>query len=251
MNLGSEHTVQRKNLIRVLGPIDVLTPQGPVSVGGHHARALLGALVLSAGRSTSVNRLREALWLNSPPPSADNSLQTYVWRLRKLLGDDAIIREDHSYRLDVGRDQIDALRFEDLLERASDIRDEPERCSAWCREALALWRGDAFGELGDQETFRLEAMRLDELRFTAMELDLEAQVRLGHHETVAAELECVVREHPYRERMWFLLIEALRRDGRRTDALRACRRFRHQLAELGLEPTSDLAEIEVEIAQSG
>ena len=242
--------MRRDNLIRVLGPIDVLTPQGPVSVGGHHARALLGALAASAGRNVSVNRLQEALWGDSPPPSADSSLQTYVWRLRQLLGDDAVLREDHSYRLDARRDQIDLLRFEDLLEQASDLGDDPDRCSARCREALSLWRGDPFGELGEHEPFRLEAIRLDELHLMALELDLEAQVRLGHHETVAAELESVVREHPYRERMWFLLIEALRRDGRRTDALRACRRFRRTLGELGLEPTGELTDIEVEIARS-
>lgn len=243
--------MQPGKIIRVLGPIDVLTPGGPVSVGGHHARALLGGLVLAAGRSVSIPQLERTIWGDAPPPSADSSLQTYIWRLRRILGPGAVEHVERSYRLDARRDQIDALCFEDLLASANDARDDPERCSALCREALALWRGMPFGELADEEPFWLEAMRLDELRIATMRVLLEAQVASGRLEVAIAELACVVREHPYREHMWHLLIEALRQDGRRTDALLACHRLRANLAELGIEPGDELAAIEAELVGPG
>lgn len=239
--------VQRDNVIRVLGPIDVAGPDGPRSAGGRHARILLGVLVLAGGRSVPVETLQAAMWGDVLPQSPESSLQTYVWRLRRVLGADAITSIDHSYVLDVRRDQVDALQFEDLLLAATDVRAEPARCSTLCREALALWRGPPFGDLADDDAFRLEAMRLDELRLTTVELFLEAEVELGHHEIAVAELECAVREHPYRERMWYLLIDALRRDDRRVEALRACHRLRSTLGELGVEPGEHVQSLEVEL----
>ena len=242
--------VEHDNVIRVLGPIDVLTPDGPTAIGGHHARSLLAALVLGAGRSISIEQLERAIWGDDPPRSADSSLQTYVWRLRRLLGRDAIRRVDHSYSLAARRDQIDALQFEDLFAQATDAEPDPVACSRLCREALGLWRGVPFGDLADEEFFRLEAMRLDELRIATLRLLLEAQVHEGHLDPAIAELECVVREYPYREHLWHLLIDALRRDGRRTEALGACRRLRAALEEIDIEPGEELAAIEAEITSA-
>ena len=236
--------MHRDEMIRVLGPIDLLTATGPQSVGSHHKRALLAALVIAAGHAVSIDQLRMVLWGDTPPKSADNSIQTYVSRLRHLLGHDTIVRADHTYRLDVSRDQIDAIRFEDLLASATDLRSEPVRCQSQCRQALALWRGEAFGELADEEPFRLEVMRLDELRVTTMELALETELALGNHQIAVAELESAVQEHPYRERLWHLLIEALLRDDRRVEALRACQNFRNTLADAGLEPGDQLRSLE-------
>jgi DNA-binding SARP family transcriptional activator len=241
--------MRRDEMIRVLGPIDLLTATGPQSVGSRNNRALLGALVIAAGHAVSTDQLRAVLWNGTPPKSADNALQTYVSRLRRLLGYDTIVRAEHTYRLDVSRDQIDAIRFEDLLTSATDLRSEPVRCQSQCREALALWRGEAFGDLADAEPFRLEAMRLDELRVTTMELALETDLALGHHEIVVAELETAVHEHPYRERLWHLLIEALVRDGRRVDALRACESFRNTLADAGLDVSEELRTLEHRILE--
>ncbi len=243
--------MERGNVIRVLGPIDVVTHAGVHPIGSRNARALLGALVVAAGHAVSVDRLREAIWPASPPRTADNSLQSYVSRLRHLLGPDAIVHEDHTYRLDVARDQIDALRFEDLLDRAADRRDDPAACARLCREALDLWRGDPFGDLCDEDAFRLESMRFDELRLTAMELDLEAELALGRHEVVVAELESAVEEHPYREHLWYLLVEALAASDRRVEALRACQTLRRTLAEVGLSPAADLARLERRILRDG
>lgn len=239
--------MQQTDVIRVLGPIDLLTQAGPQPIGSRHCRAVLGMLVLGGGRAVSIDRLRWGLWGEMPPKSAENSLQTYVSRLRHVVGSDALEHADHSYRLGVRREQIDALQFEDLLARATELRSEPEQCQALCREALALWRGDPFGDLCDHEAFRLEARRLEELRVGVMELAMEAALALGNHEIVIAELESAVEEHPYREHLWYLLIEALIRGERRVEALRACHRLDRALGEVGVDAGAELRRIEERI----
>ena len=233
--------------IRLLGPVDVLTPSGPVAIGGRQARAMLGALAIGAGHAVSIDHLSDVLWDDDPPESADNSLQSYVSHLRHLLGAAAIVRVDHSYKLTAEARHIDALIFERLVGEALESKDRPERCKEIGREALSLWRGQPFGELGDEEPFRLEAYRLDELRLLAMELVLESDLMLGHAELVVGELESAVEEHPYREHLWHLLVVALAQCDRRVEALRACARLRAELAEVGLAPGDDLLATEQDI----
>ena len=239
--------MKQGHVVRVLGPIDIGTREGALAVGGHQPRALLGALTIAAGHVAPTDHLVEVLWGDYPPSTATNTLQSYVSHLRHLLGADAVIRVDHGYTLVAGVDQIDALRFEQLLGRATDRRTDPEECRNLCREALGLWRGRPFGDLADEEPFHLEACRLDELRLATMELLLESQLALGRHELVVGELENEVEEYPYRERLWYLLIEALARDDRRVEAMRACTRLREVLAETGLEGGKELCSLEERI----
>jgi serine/threonine-protein kinase PknK len=239
--------MERDTVVRVLGPIDVVTSSGVHPVGSRNVRAVLGGLVVAAGHAVSTALLSAIVWGDDPPNSAENSLQTYVSRIRGLLGHDAVVRADHSYRLAAERDQIDALRFEDLLIRATEARSDPVDCRPLCREALALWRGEPFGDLGEEEAFRLETLRLEELRLAAMELHLETDLELGRHEIIVAELESAVREYPYRERLWYLLAEALLRDDRRVEALRACTGLRDALATVGLDPGAELHQLESRI----
>ena len=243
--------MQNDQMVRVLGPIDILTPAGPVAVGGPHARALLGALAIGAQHAVSIDSLKFVMWGDDPPDSACNTLQSYVSHLRHVLGAEAIIRVDHSYELTAGPQNIDGLVFERLVGDAVESKDRPEDRLSACREALALWRGRPFGELADEEGFRLEAYRLDGLRLVAMELGLGADLSLGHHEMVVGELESAVEEHPYREQLWYLLIEALTRCGRRVEALRACGRLRHELADVGVETADELIAIEQKILAGG
>jgi DNA-binding SARP family transcriptional activator len=233
--------------IRVLGPIDLVTGDEAVMIRSRNIRAVLGALVMSARHAVTVDRLAHAVWGDNPPPSVDSSVHSYISRLRHLVGADAVMNVDHSYVLIVEPDAIDAIRFERLLLSAMERRSEPAECLALCRNALRLWRGSAYGELGDEDPFRLEAMRLEELRMATMELSLECELELGRHELVMAELESLVEEYPYRERLWHLLITALLRDGRRVEAMRHCSRLREVLAEIGLEATNVVAELEAKI----
>ncbi|MEX1280804.1 MAG: BTAD domain-containing putative transcriptional regulator [Acidimicrobiia bacterium] len=235
--------------IRVLGPVDVVTPEGPRSVGGRQARAVLAALAVGAGHAVSIDLLQQTLWGDHPPASADNTLQSYISDLRRLLGNGAIVRVDHSYELEIDPRAIDAVRFEILLGQAVAAKDDPKECARLCREALGLWRGRPFGDLADDEAFRLEAYRLDELRLATMELSLEADLALGNHELVLGELEVAIEEHPYREHLWHMLIETLAEHGRRVEALRACQRLRNVLADVGVEAGDDLAVLEQRILE--
>lgn len=230
--------------IRVLGPIEIVASSGAPAAAGARLRTLLAALVISAGRAVPISSLKFVLWGDRPPAAADNTLQTYVSHLRHVLGHDAVVLVDHSYRLDVDVGTIDAVQFERLLTAATDHRSDHERCRLLCRQALDLWRGRAFGDLADDESFALEAYRLDELRLAAMELALESELGLGRHELIIGELELAVDEHPYREGLWHLLIEALSVSDRRVEALRACERLRQVLAEAGLEAGDRLIERE-------
>lgn len=236
-------------MVRVLGSVDVTTADGPQAVGGQQARAVLALLAIGAGHEVTVDRLHQALWGDDLPGSADNTLQTYISDLRRILGADAIKRVDHAYALDIGSQNIDAVCFETLLGRAIVAKDDPEECSRLCRDALGLWRGRPFGDLANDEPFRLEAYRLDELRLATMELSFEADLALGNHELVVSELEVAIEEDPYREHLWYLLIEALAARGRRVDALRTCRRLRDMLAEVGVEASDDLRTIERRILE--
>lgn len=231
-------------MVRVLGPIDVLTGDVECSVGGHQPRALLGALVVGAGHAVPTDHLQWVLWGDAPPASADVTLQSYVSHLRHLLGPEGITSADHSYELSTNAVDIDAIEFERLVRQADADRQHPDRCWQRCREALSLWRGVPFGGLADDEAFVIEVRRLDELRLAVMEFGLEAELALGRHDLVVGELEAAVAEHPYREHLWILLIKALAQGDRRVEALRACRDLRHTLGELGLGAVAELAEIE-------
>jgi DNA-binding SARP family transcriptional activator len=236
-------TAVTARMIRVLGPVDVLTEDGVRSVGGRRPQMLLAALVLTVGHATSTDHLADVLWAGDPPDHAANTLQSYISRLRHILGPDIVRAVDGSYLLEVEIEELDALLFERLVRRARAETD-PELVRKMSRDALRLWRGVPFGDLSREDPFRMEAIRLDELRVLAMELGLEAELALGRGDLVVGELQAAVRENPYRERLWHLLVEALARDGRRVEALRACTDLRTLLAEVGLEPGDHLETLE-------
>lgn len=234
--------------IRVLGPIDLLSATGPRSVGGPHARRLLGALVVWAGRAVPADQLAEVIWGQAAPDTSRATLQSLVSRLRRQIGQDTILRADHAYLLDVESGNVDAFEFERLVAAADRNREDADRCRADCRAALSLWRGVPFGDLADDDPFRLEALRLREIRLAAVELSLASDIALGHAGFAVGSLECAIEEHPYRERLWHLLIKALAAEGRRVEALRTCDRLRRVLADVGLEAGDELGALEDDIA---
>jgi DNA-binding SARP family transcriptional activator len=234
-------------MVRVLGPVDLVVDGDVVFVGGRHERLVLAALAVSANHWVTSDQLAQILWGDQPPSSRMNTLQTYVSRLKHRLGSERVSGEDHSYELRVAADELDALVFEQNVSEAEESLDQPGRCLELCRGALALWRGPPFGELGDEEPFQLEAIRLTELRLRVMEMQLESRLMTGQPDLAIGALEALVREHPYRERMWYLLIHGLAITGRRVEALRSCTSLRQLLAEVGLQPSGDIRELEEEI----
>lgn len=251
MNTGESDVAELHGdwTIRVLGPVDLATPDGIMSFGGRLPQMLIATLAIAAGRIVSSDHLIEVMWRDEAPASAVNTLQSYVSRLRHFLGREVIELADHGYLLNADVEQVDALRFEQLIRAATADDCAPQESRSLCHDALQLWRGMPFGELADVDPFRLEAMRLDELRMLAMETQLEAELEMNHPELVIGTLEAAVQESPYREHLWLMLIEALTRNGRRREALNACSELRSLLAEIGLEPGRSLIALEDRIVQ--
>lgn len=231
-------------MIRVLGPIDVVIATRAVTIGSRLERMILAILALSANHAVSSNQLAGILWGDHPPPSRDNTLQTYISRLRLTLGRERIATEASSYTLAVTPEELDALVFESRVAEAATTRGDPARCLLLCRSALALWRGAPFGAFTDEDPFRLEAIRLNELRLFGLELRIECEIELGNEAMVVGSLEALVEEYPYRERFWHLLIVAMSLCGRRVEALRACSSMRDVLGEVGLTPTNEFRQLE-------
>jgi YVTN family beta-propeller protein len=231
---------------KILGPIEVHEDGLVLAVGQGNQRALLALLALRAGEVISSDALIDELWGGRPPATAQKSLQVYVSRLRKALGEGAIATRHPGYLLDVEPQQIDLFRFERLVAEARD--QPPSEAAATLRDALALWRGDALADVADQPFAQHEVARLEELRIAAVEGRIDADLALGRHGQLVAELESLVQQHPYRERLRGQLMLALYRTGRQADALAVYRDARTTLAdELGLEPSLELRELEQRI----
>lgn len=206
---------------------------------------MIAALSMATNCTVSTDGLLQAVWDGCPPRSGLDTLQSMVSRLRRRLGHEAIESVDHSYRLAVSPDQIDAVSFEHLLGEASAVlAEDPAAAATRSDEALALWRGSPFGDLGPRQWFVAETQRLHSLRVSALEIRLEADVMCGKSTTAIARLRAEIVENPYHERLWYLLVLALARDGCRVEALRACQMLRTELLEVGLEPSADIRELE-------
>ena len=231
---------------RILGPLEAVADGRPLSLGGAKQRAVLALLLLEAGRVVSTDRLVDALWSGSPPPTASASLQNFVSQLRKAVGADTIETRPPGYLIRLGAGQLDLAQVRHLVDeaRASD----PPRRARLLREALALWRGDALAELAYESFAQPEIARLAELRIALIEERAEAELAIGRHAELVPELEELVQEHPLRERLRAQLMLALYRSGRQADALEIYRRGREALVEtLGLEPSPLLRRIHASI----
>jgi YVTN family beta-propeller protein len=232
---------------RILGPLEAEDEGRLVPLGGSRQRAVLAILLLHRGEVLSVDRLVDELWGEQPPDTATKTVQVYVSRLRKELGQDVVLTRGGGYLLDIEPDQLDAERFQRLTAEGRDAleRGEARSASELLRQALDLWRGPPLGDLAYEPFARSHIARLEELRLVALEHRIEADLALGKHAALIPEFETLVREHPTRERLRAQLMLALYRSGRQTDALASYRDARRALVdELGLEPTRELQELE-------
>ena len=196
-------------------------------------------LLVEAGRTVHAGALVDGLWGDRLPSDPAAALRTQVARLRRRLGARAgdLITDDVGYRLVVGEGCLDTQVFERLL--AEDRVDD----------ALALWRGPALVEFADRDFAAAAAARLDGLRLGAQEHRAANALAEGRAHDAVADLEALIAEHPGRERARGLLMEALYRVGRQTDALTVLDGWRRELVEHGLEPGPALVELECRILQ--
>jgi DNA-binding SARP family transcriptional activator/pimeloyl-ACP methyl ester carboxylesterase/tetratricopeptide (TPR) repeat protein len=229
----------------LLGPLRVVEGDRDVTPARPKQRALLAMLLLHREEVVPGARLIEALWGEAPPGTAQTALHGHVSSLRKLIGADRIRTRPPGYLLQVSADELDAARFESLVAQARD-REDPDERSACLREALALWRGEPLAEFRYEAFAEREIARLEELRLAAIEDRVDADLALGRHHELAPELEPLVAEHVFRERLRGQLMLALYRCGRQADALYVFRSGRGALVEdLGIEPGPALQQLEL------
>lgn len=232
---------------RILGSLQALAGDRQIALGGAQQREVLAILLVHRGEVVSVDRIVDELWGERPPNRATKTVQVYISRLRKALGDGVLVTRDGGYALEPAGDSVDADRFRRLADEGRKGLDngDPRGAREALTAALDLWRGPPLADLAYEPFAQSEVARLEELRLVALENRAEADLALGRHAELVAELEALVRAHPTRERLREELMLALYRSGRQVEALESYRDARRTLdEELGLEPGSRLQQLE-------
>ena len=235
---------------RILGPLEVVERDVVRPLGGAKQRAVLAILLLHRGELLSGERLVDELWGERPPATAGKTLQGYIYRLRKALGEDVLRTRGRGYVLTVAPAQLDLDRFERLSGEGRDALSagDPAAAAERLRSALALWRGPPLADFAYEPFAQAEIARLEEVRLATLEDRIEADLKLCRHCQLVPELEALVREHPLRERLRGQLMLALYRSGRQAHALEVYRETRRVLIEqLGIEPGRELQDLEAAI----
>ncbi|WP_231618937.1 BTAD domain-containing putative transcriptional regulator [Nonomuraea sp. SBT364] len=242
---------------RVLGPVEAYE-NGELDLGGLRQRAVLARLLVARGQVVPVDTLLYDLWDDDTAKGAQSGLQVYISRLRRVLEpgrprggpNRLLVTVASGYALRVAPEQVDALRFEQLVRAAGEHLDEgdPQAARGRLEKALGLWRGTPYSDFADQQWAEAEVNRLTELRLVARERHADTGLRLGMPAETVPDLEALTAEHPLREEGWRLLGLGLYRCGRQGDALAALRRARGILAdELGIDPGPALRKLESDI----
>ena len=228
---------------KVLGPLEAVGEHGAVTLPKGKPRAVLGVLLMHSGEVVATDRLIEDVWGAHPPANATKSLHVYVSQLRRSLGADVIQTRPPGYALRIEPGQLDLGRFERLRDEAA--RADPQIAADKLHEALALWRGSPFADFTYDAFAQTTIARLEELRLGALEERIEADLQLGRHAEIVAEVTTLVQEHPLRERIRGAQMLALYRSGRQAEALATYQDGRRALVdELGIEPGRALHELE-------
>lgn len=234
--------------IRVLGSIEVDGEGGPVSLGSRQ-HVLLAVLAANVGSVVSGDVLIDAIW---PGDAQDRSgaLHTLVSRLRPRLPDGALATRAPGYVLTADPELLDVIRFEQLVRSADDAA--PVEALELLDSASSLWRGRAFGSVADREAIQARAVELDELGTIVDERRSRILLDLGRPGEAVVILDGLIEEYPFREQPVALVMEALARSGRQTDAMRRFSDFRERLVEeVGLDPSADLQRVQDVVLNDG
>lgn len=241
---------------RILGPIEVQADGEPVEINGTFQRTLLAALLVNHDRLVLTESLIGELWEHNPPRNAENALQAHISRLRRRLravdGQEKaprLLSMPSGYRLCLNDDAFDADEFTHaLLEVRANPSSNPLEMIAKLRDALTLWRGPTFGGTLGGFICQAAAVRYKEYRAAALERMFEAELKIGRHNEIVAELSELVESESLNERLCQQLMVALYRGGRQRDALATYQRMRSRLMdELGVEPSPVLQKCQMAI----
>ncbi|MDN0197922.1 AfsR/SARP family transcriptional regulator [Streptomyces sp. S.PNR 29] len=241
--------------IDVLGALAVQENKVSITPTAPKPRQVLALLALHADRVVPVSALMAELWGTTPPRSARTTLQTYILQLRELIaraleGDaqqrtpkDVLVTTPGGYLLASFGGRSDVREFERLAGlgyRAMDAGDFPG-AARQLSQALALWSGTPFADVQAGPQLEMEIKRLDESRLCALDQRIEADLRLGRHRELLAELTVLVNRYRTHESLHAQFMLALYRSGRRGEALSVYQGLRATLVrELGLEPSAGL-----------
>jgi DNA-binding SARP family transcriptional activator len=236
----------------LLGPLTVRSGTAELPVPRGKQRAVLAALLLSAGQVVSLDELAVAVWGSQPPPTERVAIQNNVMRLRRSLAAAGSRIRTHppGYLIRVEADEVDVTRFGVHADAArAAARDHAwEVAAARASAALALWRGEPLADVGSEALTLREVPRLAEMRLQALETRIDADLHLSRHAEVITELRQLAAAHRLRERFHGLLMLALYRDGRQGEALAAYQQARAMLVEeLGTEPGAALSQVQQQI----
>lgn len=225
-------------VVRLLGPLEVARGGRTVDLSPGRLRTIVAALAVSAGWPVSLERLALALWGDRLPDNTRRSIQTYISRLRAELGEDAIRTSPSGYTLAVRPENVDALRFTQLLDRAAN-QPTPTAELDGLETALALWRGTPLE--GFNSWLERSRRGLVERYLAAVERRIDLALACGRSALLVPELTELTAMHPLRESLWLRLLLALQRTGRPAEALARYDTIRVRLAEdLGMDPGPDL-----------
>src|ERR1700730_11774907 len=223
---------------RILGPLEVREGSRLLALGGDRQRALLAILLLHANATVSADELIDALWDECPPRSASNALRVHISRLRKAFengaerstvpSDGVLSTHGHAYMLHVESGELDVDRFRDLVElgRKALAENDAAEAATLLRSALALWRGPPLAAFRYEPFAQAAITRLEEMRLAALEERIEADIALGRHAELVAELAELVEQNPLRERLRAQLMLVLYRCRRQAEALDVYQEFR-------------------------
>lgn len=233
----------------ILGPLSAVRGGEQLRLGGERQRALLALLLVRANELVSTERMAEELFEAASNEGSSNAVYVAISRLRRALGDGgALIRTRRGgYTLELEPTQLDAAEFERLLSEGQALlaSGEPSGALAHLREGLDLWHGSPLADLTPVDFVQAEANRLEELRLLADMERIDAELALGRHRELVADIKALVASEPLRERPRAQLMLALYRSGRQVEALAAYRETSELLrGELGLEPSRTLQELE-------
>jgi DNA-binding SARP family transcriptional activator len=240
--------------IQVLGPLRAAVDGKTIVPTAGKPRQVFALLALYCGRVMPVSTLMEEVWRADLPPSAMTTLQTYIMQLRRCIGaalgpgtpgaEKHVLATGHGgYLLQVPAESVDVNVYELLVAEGQQAfdRGEDERAARCFRQALALWRGPALVDVRLGPVLQIEAMRLEESRLVTVERRIDADLRLGRHTELLAELTELIARHPHHEGLHAQAMLTLYRSGRQASALDVYRRVRTRLVEeLGVEPAPQL-----------
>ena len=234
--------------LRVVDRRNSASDDAGLHLGGTRQQLVLAMLLAEPNSVISTDALVDRLWGDSPPSAARHTVQGYVSELRKLLGP-VIEREGTGYVVRVDSSSLDSLEFEELITKGrAELANDPQEAATTLGQGLRLWRGAPFTGLDDSGVLLAERTRLEELKLLALEDRVGAELVLGRHREIAAELDSLSHQYPYREGLRAQHMLALYRSGRQAEALRAFQRTRAVLVdELGIEPSPMLRQLEEQI----